>query len=458
LIAFSWSSVLKEPQAMINADVIVALSRTAGSPSAWTWPTILALALAWTCVWAPEVRAVNYWVGPGGRDGTGQGSQARPWATLQYAADHVRAGDTVHVRDGDYEGFNLRRGGAADRPVSFRAEGKRAQIVRCNPDTPDGINVEGASHVVIDGFVVNDMPRAGVRAVVGSHITIRGIRASHNGSWGILAGHCNDLALINNRVSNSVKEHGIYVGNSGDRPLIVGNVSWGNRGCGIHMNGDLSQGGDGIISHAVVESNLIFANGKGGGSAINCDGVQDSKFQNNLLYDNYSSGISLYRIDGGGGSKRNSVVNNTIVQAADARWAVNIVNQSTNNVIANNILLHKGSKGGINVSGDSLPGLRCDYNIVVDRFSPDDGGRFMSLAEWRSTTGLDHHSQVSRPQEVFVNIESNDYRLRDGSPAIDAADPKVAPALDIERKTRPTGARPDTGAFESRHLEPARGH
>ena len=387
---------------------------------------------------------------PAGRDATDRGVQARPWKTLQYAADRVRAGDTVHVLDGDYAGFDLRRGGTADAPISFKAERKRARIVRRNSKTPDGINLEGSSHVVIEGFIVNDMPRAGVRAVLGSHVTIQRIRASHNGVWGILTGHCDDLAVINNQVSNSVKEHGIYVGNSGDRPLIYGNVSWGNRRCGIHMNGDMSQGGDGIISNAVVESNLVFENGTGGGSGINCDGVENSTFQNNLLYNNHASGISLYRIDGGAGSTGNSLINNTIVQAADGRWAVNIVDQSTNNVIVNNILFHRGSRGSINVAADSLSGLHSDYNIVLDRFSPDDGGRFFSLADWQTATGLDRHSKVSTPRDVFVNFESNDYHLRDGSPALDAADLGVTPSLDIERKTRPIGARPDIGAFEAK--------
>jgi len=435
---------------MINTNAIVGQSRTAASRTIQTWARILALALPWTWVWSSDVGAADYWVASRGRDATGQGNQTRPWATLQYAADRVRPGDTVHVRDGDYEGFDLRHGGNPDAPVSFKAEGKRVRIVRRNRNTPDGINVEGASYVVIDGFIVNEMPRAGVRAVLGSHLTIRGIRASHNGSWGILTGHCDDLAVIGNQVSNSVKEHGIYVSNSGDRPIIRGNVAWGNRGCGIHMNGDLSQRGDGIISHAVVESNLIFENGKGGGSGINCDGVQDSKFQNNLLYNNHSSGISLYRIDGAASSTGNSVINNTIVQAADARWAVNVTNKSTNNVIVNNILFHKGSRGSINVSADSLSGLRSDHNIVVDRFSRDDGGHFISLAEWQSSTGLDRHSQVSKAQDVFVNLESNDYHLRDGSPALDAADPAMAPSLDMEGRTRPIGVRPDIGAFEAK--------
>ena len=122
--------------------------------------------------------------------------------------------------------------------------------MRRNRETPDGINVEGASYVVIEGFIVNEMPRTGVRGVAGSHLTIRGIRADRNGVWGILIAHCDDAAVIGNETSRSAKEHGIYIGNSGDRPIVRGNIVWGNQSCGIHMNGDVSQGGDGIISGA----------------------------------------------------------------------------------------------------------------------------------------------------------------------------------------------------------------
>lgn len=113
--------------------------------------------------------------------------------------------------------------------------------------------------------------------------------------------------------------------------VVRRNVVWGNHGNGIHFNGDLSQGGNGLILNALVERNIIYDNGLGGGSGINCDGVQNSRIQNNLLYNNHASGISLYRIDAADGAKNNVVVNNTIVQAADGRWALNIKNGSTGN-------------------------------------------------------------------------------------------------------------------------------
>src|SRR5207244_2669214 len=99
--------------------------------------------------------------------------------------------------------------------------------------------------------------------------------------------------VIQNNVSYSNGEHGIYHSNSGDYPTIRANQIHHNHAAGIHMNGDKSQGCDGIISFATVEKNVIFENGLGGGSGINCDGVDSSTFRNNLLYANHASGISL---------------------------------------------------------------------------------------------------------------------------------------------------------------------
>jgi parallel beta-helix repeat protein len=393
--------------------------------------------------------SADYWVGPHGRDLTGSGGQRRPWATLQFAADRVKAGDTVHVLDGDYIGFYLSRGGENRASIQFIAEGKSVRITSRNRETPDGINIEGAGHIIVEGFVIDEMPRAGIRITHSAHSTIRRIRADRNRNWGIFTSFCDDILIEGNIVSRSIKEHGIYVSNSGDRPIVRGNVSRGNRMCGVHMNGDAGQGGDGIISGALVENNVVFDNGPGGGSGINCDGVQDSKLQNNLLYNNHAYGVSLYRIDGAAGSTGNSVTNNTIVQAADGRWAVNIKNQSTNNLVANNILLHRGSRGSINLSVDSMPGFRSDCNIVVDRLSPDDGDRVLRLSDWRAATGQDRHSLVSKLEAVFGNTESDDYHLRDGSPAVDAADPALAPIRDIEDRARPVGVRPDIGAYEA---------
>ena len=106
-----------------------------------------------------------YFVSADGSDG-GSGTSEQAWRTLQHAADRVAAGDTVIVRAGDYAGFDLRSDGTASAPITFLGEAA-ARITTRNPRTPDGINLEGADHVVIDGFTVVNQPRAGIRAVLG---------------------------------------------------------------------------------------------------------------------------------------------------------------------------------------------------------------------------------------------------------------------------------------------------
>lgn len=418
----------------------------------------------------PSVLAADYWVAPTGND-LAAGSQAAPWKTLQHAADVVGAGDTVHVLAGHYQGFNLFSSGTASAPIRFVAVDSAAApnpaviIDQNNGFTnKDRVNLEGASYVEISGFTVLGTgdpatSRACIR-VVGSasnparFVTVRRTRCDRGGRWGIFSGFAEDFLIERNETSRAAAEHGIYVSNSGDRPIIRGNDVWGNHSNGIHMNGDLSQGGDGIISGALVEQNILHGNGNGdptfgapGGSAINCDGVRDSTFRNNVLYDNHKSGISLYSIDGAGGSTGNVVVNNTVWMASDARWALNIQDGSTSNQVRNNVLFNDHpTRGAIDVSTSSLPGLVSDYNVVKDRFSID--GNPLTLAAWKVATGQDAHSKVATPLATFANAALFDLDLAAASPALDAGTPLTAPAQDVKGKPRPFGAGFDVGAYE----------
>ncbi len=179
----------------------------------------------------------DYYVSLTGSDG-GDGSVARPWRTLQQAADSVTAGDRVTVRSGEYTGFQLTTSGTAQQPIQFLAD-SGVRIVQPNPGTGrDGINLEVVSHVSIEGFEVIGMPRAGIR-VVGTEnqfsqgVTVRNNRADQNGRWGIFSGFAHDMLVENNETSRSATEHGIYLSNSGDRPIVRDNLVWGNHASGI---------------------------------------------------------------------------------------------------------------------------------------------------------------------------------------------------------------------------------
>jgi hypothetical protein len=400
---------------------------------------------------AGAASAGTYWVAPPpqGDDGN-PGTSSQPWATLQHAADQVVAGDTVLVRSGDYVGAQLTTSGTAGASITFRAaDGATARITADNPSTPDGINIEGASWIVIEGFEVTGRSRAGIRAVLCQHVTLRGNRCAANGTWGIFTGFCDDLLIEHNHTSLSGSEHGIYVSNSGDRPVIRGNLIWGNNANGIHMNGDVSMGGDGIISDALVEDNVIWDNGAGGGSGINMDGVQGSLVRNNLIFASHASGISLYRIDGGGPSSGNRVLHNTVLVAADGRWALNIQDGSGGNEVRNNVLWSDHSyRGAMSVCASCLSGFSSDHNAVEDRFTLDDGTSVLSLAEWRTATGQDGDSVVAAPGEIFVSVTGDDYHLKDGSPAVDAGEACDDVHADVEGTPRPLGSSHDIGAYE----------
>lgn len=394
--------------------------------------------------------APNHWVSPTGND-SNPGTEALPWKTIRKAAAVVVPGDVVLVLPGSYQGFYVERSGTKDKPIIFRGQSNRdCKITATNGRTPDGINVENCNYVTIQNFTVNNMPRTGIRAAVADHISILGCRCQNNQTWGILTGFCNYLIIQSNICSGSKEQHGIYVGNSGDYPIVRYNTCFNNRGCGIHCNADASMGGDGIISHALFDSNIIYNNGLGGGSGINCDGVTDSKIVNNLLYNNHASGISLYQIDGATGSARNRVINNTVVQAPDGRWALNINTGSTGAIVRNNILLHTLTyRGSITVDASSLSGFSSDYNLCSGPFSPDGDSTLLSLAQWQGR-GYDAHSAIATAAQIFNNPGAANYRPLSPGPAIDKGQAQYAPALDILKRPRPAGAADDIGCYEGR--------
>ncbi len=110
----------------------------------------------------------TYYVAPNGSDKT-PGTSEQPFATIQKAADAVRPGDTVIVRDGTYTGaagqwtniVHLNQGGTADQPIVFKAEHKWGAVLdgRGNA-TGFGIAFDaggrGRDYVTIQDFEIRD--------------------------------------------------------------------------------------------------------------------------------------------------------------------------------------------------------------------------------------------------------------------------------------------------------------
>lgn len=396
--------------------------------------------------------AATYHVAPNGSNANSGSGISTAFATIQHGANIALAGDSVLVHPGNYEGFfAMDHSGTASDPIVFITDGA-VQITSPNGFTNlDGINVENVSWIVIEGFIVNAMPRAGIRSAISDHVSIRYNTCTDSGKWGIFTGFAEHCIIEHNSCSGSIDEHGIYFSNSADDPIIRYNECFDNNANGIHMNGDESEGGDGTISNAQVYGNVVHGNGVAGGSGINCDGVVNSAIYNNLLYANHASGISLYQIDGGAPSTGNKVYNNTIINASDARWCVNITDDCTGNQVVNNILINQHPfRGSIVVAENALAGFISDYNLVQDRLSPDGDATILNLAAWQALA-YDTHSQVVDPQSALFSSPGLDFHALNGSAQqVNAGTNAVANtvSVDLEEIVRPMGSAFDIGCYE----------
>ncbi len=404
----------------------------------------------------------NYYVSPTGRDSNTGLSRSKAWRTIQHAVDTIPPGSTIVVLAGTYAGARIERSGAVTGPMILRAEtGAEVLINKAGPKNRHGSLIEietwegdgVVSYWVVEGFEMTGAGFSGVD-VRGSdvgfnhHITVRNNQVRNSGRTGIFMAFTND-SLIEGNESHDNGEHGIYYNNSGDRTVIRGNRIHHNANCGLHMNGDISMGGDGVISECLIEANVIYENGAAG-SGINMDGVTHSVVRNNLLYAAHASGISLYRIDAGECSHDNQVLNNTILIASNGRWAVNIPDPGcTGNRIFNNILYNYHSwHGCIIINESNLEGFASDYNAVMNRFSTDpDDETVITFAQWKAL-GYDTHSFLATPDQLFADPDTGDFHLNPSGPAIDTGSALVDVAADLEGVPRPKGAGFDVGAYE----------
>ena len=405
-------------------------------------------------------QAHTYYVSPGGSD-TNDGSSAHPWLTIQHGADQLSPGDTLMINPGTYQegGIIVTNGGTAANPVTFQANGAGVIIAgsgKVGTTHQDAFLITYANYVVVAGITFQNSNRAGVRIDHSDHVTVRNCIFANNYTWGLFTDFSDYTTVQDSTSYGAVDQHGIYISNSSDYPTIRHNILYHNADCGLHMNGDISMGGDGVISYGLVEDNIIYDNGAKGGSGINMDGVTDTIVRNNLLYDNHASGISMYQIDGGSGSKRNKIYNNTIIMPSDGRWDINIPEPddslpaygNTDNQIYNNILYNNHPwRGVITIGPSDLIGFNSDYNVVMDRFSDDGNDTPITLAKWQAN-GFDYHSLIATPGQLFINPAQNDYHLLPTSPAVDVGKYLSDVPDDLDGNPRPSGFGYDIGAYE----------
>jgi hypothetical protein len=360
----------------------------------------------------------TYWVSPSGND-SNNGTQAQPWQTLQ-TASRLLPGDTMDIEAGTYAGFVTGYdapggtygtiAGTAGNPITIQADPNAApgSVVINSRDnkTRWGIDLEpGSDYVTLSGITINDTggitdasDRGGGIKVCGTGDIITGCTVQNLVyGFGLFSDFANGVQMINNTVHNVGATgdqdygHGIYVSGTSSNPIVRGNIIYNCEFTGIQFNGDPAN-----ITNALIEDNIVHDNGQNG---FNLDSLQNSIIRNNLVY-NEDLGATLFTSHAYY-STGNVIVNNTFYHTASSEGgggALKIEGGSTNTTILNNILFGGGGVA-LDISSDSTSGTVSNYNIGESAntfiLSADDGNA-QTLASWRSATGQDNNSFISR--------------------------------------------------------------
>lgn len=380
----------------------------------------------------------TYYVSPSGSP-TNPGTKAAPWLAIQQAIGSVRPGDTVVVAAGIHDAPYFPEhaiAGTAKRPIVIMADPAAAPgsvvIARRNngSDKHTGILLRsGCDYVHIRGFTIKnigtkDHPSGSIQ---GSGIFLAGTKGNelrnnvvqgiNNAVGAIFVDNVSDVTIANNTITSTsgtnTRGHGLYISGSSSRVKILNNDIHDNEYIGIHINGDKSEGGSGIVTNLLIYGNIIYNNGQNG---INADGIQHSMISNNVIYNNARNGVELYRVDAGEGSSYNSIVNNSIDQPNGKAVEIGDGGSvSRRNIVFNNVL--HGGIGGTSTTGDELI---LNNNIV--------------------------HSSVS----PFIDSNLGNYTLVSPGPGIDKG---ISSFMNIPAQADASG-RYHIGAFAFRHSPP----
>jgi hypothetical protein len=375
----------------------------------------------------------------------------KTYGTIQAAVTAAQPGDTVLVDDGKYVGFTVSRSGTPTARITIRAAGSNAVITSGNQSRNEGITISNASYVTVTGFTIVGMPERGLAAHDATgDAPMRGLQILNNivrdsASDNIYLSQVADSLAEGNSSSGSKAEHGMYLTNAGsDNTTLRGNRLFNNAKDGLHMNGDIRYGGDGIHKNVVIDGNIIYGNAV---NAMDLDGVQDTTIQNNLVYDNGRNGVRVFQIDASAGPKNLRIINNTIVMRSGGGWAIKLTEDAGGHVIFNNVLLAEGATGSIAVGNTNFVS---ENNATSNTFSLDGDKTNISLQAWKAA-GHDATSFSTTSVATFVG--GGDYRPKAGALVINAGRAALssitAPTKDIIGAARPAGVGVDIGAYES---------
>ena len=469
------------------------LMLTPASPSAWAtdpnedkeYPTISGIDFS-RFPKAPDPKAKRagrvLHVSPKGNDG-GDGSEGRPFKGVAAAVGKAAAGDTVLLHAGTHPLDEPLMIETSDLRVAA-APGEAVTIAPANRDLHEGLNVRG-DNVILDGFTIDGFTGFGVmfwrtdrtqKNLVCANLVVKGAGDGFRSAYvehTAKTPHLSGLLLFNVRIEDATVV-GFNVGEGPVTDIRLEKVSVRMKGAGSGSSGDDAiavESGDNIfIDHADVT-----------GAAA--DGIDLKATRvcvyNSVVHDVARNGVKFWK----GGDLVNSLVYNTgadasivfgpgayrilhTIVAFHARGgsayaltcAYDEPKDKTSLTIANSIFYRNAGAVWVSPATDlkivnSLltgAGNGCELEAAQksgDAISVNGDGDWKALEKKGVVAGI---LPIAKPPQ-FVDAEKGDFRLKPGSPGIDAgaAGLEKYPPKDRSGAKRIQGGGPDLGPLET---------
>ena len=241
----------------------------------------------------------SLYVAPDGSDSTGDGTQSKPWASIQKAADLVEPGDIVYVSPGTYsETVRITRSGASGNYVTFAA----TQLSSPDAQTVVIAPLGDAGHRETTGFSTD-----------AAYVRIKGF-AIVGGNTGVRIGDTSHHVIVEDNFVSGYGDNGAGIelggkmfGDAYSPTTSVRNVTVQRNT--VHVTTVQSADCGGIESldnqggHVVRHNTVRFLHDGAGNHGEDCiihienlefdDGYRDTDIYGNFCYDATDDGIEL---------------------------------------------------------------------------------------------------------------------------------------------------------------------